>query len=441
MIKAAIPYVTTGIALVGTSTLAIAPIKPAPADVRAADPVVQLAAIPSPLELYPRVIVTTFGFADNLAQTYSDNPFPIISTTVEIQVASLVEAGAALADGDGAAAFAAITDAIMQPIESLSVATDYLRSLLNQPDIVSQMVAVSLAPVRNGIAAAGAAMAQVVEAVLAFDLIGAFNAVVNIPALIIDGVLNGGYSSGAEYWSQLPGPGLLNPVHVGPGVGGILPFGPIGMAIALNREAAYEISVADHNSKLANSDASAAVSAAVDDPSNVAATALPSDSDPWPAGQGLPEAPVEDVGQDDAATAAAGGVAADATSGIDTPTTQAPLLADAELDTSDDSRTAVTDQADEELGTTDDGLIGVVDQADEEELSEALDAAIAESPAGATDRPDGNKVTPGEPLSDTKPATGASQDAQEPAAGSEEAPSNPFHSSGKFNTSQPVRAL
>lgn len=378
MIKAAIPYVTTGIALVGTSTIAIAPIKPAPADVRAADPVVQLAAIPSPLELYPRVIVTTFGFADNLAQTYSDNPFPIISTTVEIQVASLVEAGAALADGDGAAAFAAITDAIMQPIESLSVATDYLRSLLNQPDIVSQMVAVSLAPVRNGIAAAGAAMAQVVEAVLAFDLIGAFNAVVNIPALIIDGVLNGGYSSGAEYWSQLPGPGLLNPVHVGPGVGGILPFGPIGMAIALNREAAYEISVADHNSKLANSDASAAVSAAVDDPSNVAATALPSDSDPWPAGQGLPEAPVEDVGQDDAATAAAGGVAADATSGIDTPTTEAPLLADAELDTSDDSRTAVTDQADEELGTTDDGLIGVVDQADEEELSKTLDAAIAE---------------------------------------------------------------
>ena len=81
------PFVTTGIALVGASVIAVTPITPAtPPDIRVASPAVQLAAAPSPFVLYPQVAADALYNASILARMYLAEPFPIIQAILGQQV-------------------------------------------------------------------------------------------------------------------------------------------------------------------------------------------------------------------------------------------------------------------------------------------------------------------------------------------------------------------
>ena len=83
------PYVTAGVALVGAGAIAVTPISPLPADVPMAQPAVQLAAIPSPLQLYPEVFLRSVSNAGALVQEYFADPFPIINATLRNEAAAL----------------------------------------------------------------------------------------------------------------------------------------------------------------------------------------------------------------------------------------------------------------------------------------------------------------------------------------------------------------
>ncbi|PRC45198.1 hypothetical protein C6A85_96370 [Mycobacterium sp. ITM-2017-0098] len=170
---------------------------------RTAHSAVELVAIPSPFELYPQVFVNALKNAGMLAEMYFAHPFPITQAIIANQAAALSDAATALANGDGNAAFSAVIGAITQPFGIRDAALTYFNETFTQPGQELFYPVVALAPLVNGIVAVGVALRDVIEAVVTFDLIGLVNAIVNIPARIVDGVLNGGY---VEY-----SPGLLTP--------------------------------------------------------------------------------------------------------------------------------------------------------------------------------------------------------------------------------------
>ena len=372
------PYVTTGVALVGASVIAVTPVEAAPADVRAASSAVQIAAVPSPFELYPQVIARTAENVAALAETYFADPFPIISATIENQLADLADAATALEDGDDSAAFASLVDAILEPLKIPGAFNAAIDDKINM-EYGGWALLTFFGSTIAGFMAAGGALADVWSAAVTFDLIGVINAVVNIPARIIDGVVNGVVGVGTGF---IPG-GLLSHGNVA---------GPVDVLIGLDQSAGDKLRSSSPDS-----------SADVEEPS----------SDLSPADQEFPALAVADTTvqaqQEIAETTTADGPA------------EVPDQADLGLDAvaeeaADAGLAAMVDQADNKIDTGDDALTAVADQVDEE-LSDALDAAMAETPTGATDVSHGNKVTPGDPLSDTEPATGAPQGTLKPAAG------------------------
>ena len=201
------PYVTAGVALVGASVIAVTPIQPAAAAaaVPVANTAVQLAAAPSPFEVYPQVIERTAENVATLVETYFADPFPIITATIENQLVDLADAVTALEAGDGSAAFASLLDAVMQP---LRIPAAWGTAFQEKVDMSygGWALLTFFGSAIAGFAATGGALMDVYEAAVTFDLIGVVNAVVNIPARIIDGVLNGVIPLGTGFF---PG-GLLS---------------------------------------------------------------------------------------------------------------------------------------------------------------------------------------------------------------------------------------
>jgi hypothetical protein len=214
--------------LVGASVIAVTPISPAPAAIAAASPAVQLAAIPSPLQLYPQVFVESLTNAGALFEQYFADPFPIIGATLENQAAAFEDAVTALQFGRFDEFFAAVADIVLQPFRSAGQALSHLDALLRQPFALEGFFIIAISPVLSGIAATGLAIADVFEAITTFDVIGLVNAVINIPARIIDGVLNGVPGASFGIFEDLPG--LLSPTDSS------LPPGPIAVAIGLDQD-------------------------------------------------------------------------------------------------------------------------------------------------------------------------------------------------------------
>ncbi|GJF12890.1 hypothetical protein NGTWS1803_23460 [Mycolicibacterium cyprinidarum] len=220
------PYVTAGVALVGAGVIAVTPVGPPPPQTPVVTSAVQLAAIPSPLTLYPKVFGTALHNAGALLETYFANPSPILRATAENQATAVQDAFIALEFGRGDEFFTALADVFAQPSTSADAALSYLGAIIGQPFGLEFLSYVARSPMLNGIAAAGTALWDVVEAAIAIDLVGVVNAVVNIPARIIDGVLNGGYAT-VGYFGELGG--LLSPVDEdGERVGG-----PIAISMML----------------------------------------------------------------------------------------------------------------------------------------------------------------------------------------------------------------
>ena len=146
------PYVTTGVALVGASVIAAAPLQPVlPADVQ----------IPKPVATVARDVQLT-GFVDD---TVNQLLFSLIaSPTVRISEALLVPIAELLGiDSELAASL---------PLASLGI----------------------VGPVISGGGATGLAVQNLIDALGDDNPLEAFTlAIINAPATIIDGIVNGGY--------------------------------------------------------------------------------------------------------------------------------------------------------------------------------------------------------------------------------------------------------
>lgn len=154
------PYVTAGVALVGASAIAVAPVAPPPAEVAIAQPVVQLAAVPSPLQLYPQVAVRSIANAGALLQQYFADPFPIISATLKNQAAAFADAIAALQLGQIDEFYAAASDIVLQPGRSAGAALVHLGAILSQPYAAAGFLITAVSPVLSGLVATGQAIAE-----------------------------------------------------------------------------------------------------------------------------------------------------------------------------------------------------------------------------------------------------------------------------------------
>ena len=140
----------------------------------------------------------------------------------------------------------AVGDALLQPIRTAFGAVEYFDILINQPDAPGALFQIAFSPFLSGVAALGFAIGDVIDAAMAFDLVGMVNAVINIPARVIDGVLNGGYGSPFGDFDNLPG--LLTPLTVE----GYLAPGPIALAITIDQDAADYIEEQDDTADTAD---------------------------------------------------------------------------------------------------------------------------------------------------------------------------------------------
>jgi hypothetical protein len=202
---------------VGASVIAVTPISPPPTASVVASPAVQLAAIPSPLQLYPQVLVKSLTNVGGLLEQYFADPFPIISATLANQAVAFEDAVTALEFGRFDEFFAAVADIVLQPLKSIGQAWSYFGRYLREPGGPEFLFIFPFIPLLNGIAATGLAIADVFEAITTLDVIGLVNAVVNIPARIIDGVLNG---LPEDFWGGgFYAPGLLTPDETPPAPG------------------------------------------------------------------------------------------------------------------------------------------------------------------------------------------------------------------------------
>lgn len=224
------PYVVASAAMAGAGVIAVTPIAPPPASIPVASPAVQLTSVPSPLQLYPQVLVQSLTNAGALLGQYFADPFPIISATLENQASAFADAVAALKSADYEQFFAAASDIVLQPFKSADAALSTLGAILAQPFAIEGFTLVAISPVLAGIAATGKAIVEVIEAITQLDLIGAVNAVINIPARIVDGFLNGVADVPFGILQNLPG--LLTPSE--PEV--FTPPGPISIGIGLDQD-------------------------------------------------------------------------------------------------------------------------------------------------------------------------------------------------------------
>lgn len=228
MFAAVRPLAVSGAILLAANGIGSAPTEPVASVARVEHSAVALAAAPSPFEFYPQVIGRTLQNAGTLSAMYFADPFPITRVILANQTAALSDAVTALVNGDPEAALTALVGAITAPRKISEGLSAYIQDTYNQPyqDLVLAVVAVS--PLVNGLAAAGVAIKDVIDAAVAFDLLGVVSAVVNIPARIVDGVLNGGYSGS---W-----PGLLSPY-----AGEDVSLGPLSALVHLDQGTAARI--------------------------------------------------------------------------------------------------------------------------------------------------------------------------------------------------------
>lgn len=170
------PYVTTGVAIVGASVIAVAPIAPTPPDIRIPNPTVQ---VDRAVQLTANEIENLFNQAAfvgaQLVTTLAKLPSPVVAQLLGIPepAAQLLLAGAAL---------------------GLS------------------------GPLISGTGAGGAALQDVVDQLGSGDLAALINALIGAPATLIDGLVNGNYGPNlasllglpAQFITVLAG-GLINP--------------------------------------------------------------------------------------------------------------------------------------------------------------------------------------------------------------------------------------
>ncbi len=249
------PYATGGIALVGASVIAVSPIAPPLPDIHLPNPAhvaasVELAAaaLAATPPSYAQVIQEAVANAQALLNTFRANPTPILSQVAQDQAATFQNLITALQTLGGATSTALTTtvppllqtafndlasgnvegaidnelNAVLAPVFPITGVVPALSAALTQPltNLVNAINAVEaggvlsplsmavtglLGPVLSGAGAFGVAVDNVGSAIGAGDPQAALNAVVNGPAVIMDGVLNGGFGPDLSSLAGLAG--------------------------------------------------------------------------------------------------------------------------------------------------------------------------------------------------------------------------------------------
>lgn len=263
------PYATAGVALVGASVIAISPLAPPLPDTQAMQRAVssvsvELSAAVNPIENWIQVFQTSAANLGAIGQQIADSPAPILSQIVANQMAAfedlktrldnnagtvklildgapnaIATARGQLQSGDIVGAFDTFNNQIVIPlalagVQAVSDLTRPLVSMVNNfakafatvPDAVFQVILPMTFPLVSTINAAVQATQDVYDGVVAGDPAAVINTLVNLPANLVDGFLNGS----GTILGFIDAPGLLTPYS--PDFG-FLASGPIASLIAL----------------------------------------------------------------------------------------------------------------------------------------------------------------------------------------------------------------
>jgi hypothetical protein len=268
MYAAVRPYATAGVALLGAGVIAISPVAPMP-DLQALHRTVssaniELYAMVNPIERWVQVWQATSANLSAIGQQVAANPAPILAQIIANQVANATELGTKLEGtaqtitqifqgaptavetavgqfqaGNIKGAVDTLNNAILIPLvlAALQVGSDALIPVVNTVQNVANVVAtlpnalfaVALPltyPLLSAVNALVQTTQDVVDAAAAGDAGAVVNALVNAPANLVDGVLNGA----GTILGFLPASGILTPYD--PDFGE-LASGPIATLIAL----------------------------------------------------------------------------------------------------------------------------------------------------------------------------------------------------------------
>jgi hypothetical protein len=263
------PYATAGIALVGASVIAVSPLAPPMPDLQAMQRTVssvgvELSAAVNPIENWIQVFQKSAANLRAIGLQIADSPAPILSQIVANQIAAfedlktrfdnnagtvklildgapnaIATARGQLQSGDIVGAFDTFNNQIVIPlalagVQAVSDLTRPLVSMVNNfakafatvPDAVFQVILPMTFPLVSTINAAVQATQDVYDGVVARDPAAVINTLVNLPANLVDGFLNGS----GTILGFINAPGLLTPYD--PNFG-FLASGPIASLIAL----------------------------------------------------------------------------------------------------------------------------------------------------------------------------------------------------------------
>ena len=118
---------------------------------------------------------------------YAADPFPVTRAIADTGVTAIVDVVTAIADRDVKALVAAGVKLAYQPIRDIFL-------VVAAPISWSVEIAIAaINPVINFLGALARAVGDVAYALTSFDVKDLFNAVVDFPARLVDGLLNGGY--------------------------------------------------------------------------------------------------------------------------------------------------------------------------------------------------------------------------------------------------------
>jgi hypothetical protein len=263
------PYTTAGVALLGASVIAISAVTPSMPDVQAlqrtaSSVVVEFSAAVNPIENWIQVFQTSAANLGAIGQQIADSPAPILSQIVASQIASLKvlqtafnnnagtlklifdgapaaidTARGQLQSGNITGAFDTINNNIVIPlalaaVQAVSDSTvplvntvnNFAKAFATLPNAVFQVVLPMTFPLLSTINVVVQATQDVYDGVVASDPRAVINTLVNLPANLVNGFLNG---SGTVL-GFIPAPGLLTPYS--PDFG-FLASGPIASLIQL----------------------------------------------------------------------------------------------------------------------------------------------------------------------------------------------------------------
>lgn len=205
------PYAAAGVALVGASAIALAPVAPPMPDIKIANPGVNLSAAIDPFTPWRDVLANSFGNVANLVGTWGEAPLPVLQQIIVNQFVylselpdfeAIVETIIGNAESAAAAPFTPGPEsvdpahaALLQALPSLDVYPPSLQPLIDFAASPASGILFGLVgPVVAPLLALSSSIHAIIENMTSDepDFEAALNTLINIPASMANAFLNGG---------------------------------------------------------------------------------------------------------------------------------------------------------------------------------------------------------------------------------------------------------